>query len=90
MHAICIKQNKKIYFPLATYLYLSIFNGMEKPKTMTLAMWAKDERCNVVYTTLFKWVNSGKLRATRPKGGGKWMVTEKDFLECINGESNIR
>lgn len=62
---------------------------MDKQAYKTLAMWAKDDRCFYTYLTLWKAVKNRRLKATRPKNGSKWIVSEVDFLEFINGESNI-
>ena len=62
---------------------------MNNPTYKTLAMWANDERCFCTYLTLWKAVKDKRLKATRPRKGSKWVVSESDFLEYINGDSNV-
>lgn len=81
------KQRPRGHFaPLITHIHIHIHTGgnksMTETKLYTLAEIAT--ALNITTRTLLTYIKQGRLKAV--KIGGKWLVSEQNYSDFINGK----
>ncbi len=57
-------------------------------ETKTLSQWIKDPRVPLKKFFLWSAIKSGRLKATRPIGGKRWLVKWSDLSAFLGGSTN--